>query len=74
MSKQKLQQKQKQTISFQQIQFFKMLEISQDELEQKIQKEIEENPGKKCYNIKGYFTNNNISYSLNKDIEKSRGF
>ena len=35
------------------------------------EKEIEENPGKKCYNIKGYFTNNNISYSLNKDIEKS---
>jgi len=44
MPKQRLQQNQKQTISFQQIQFFKMLEVSQDDLEQKIQKEVEENP------------------------------
>ena len=32
------------------------------------QKEIEENPGKKCYKINGYFTNNNINYSLNQDF------
>ena len=33
------------------------------------QLEIDENPGKKCYAINGYFTKNNINYSLNKDIE-----
>lgn len=44
MSKQRLQQNQQQKLSFQQIQFFKMLAMSQDELEKNIKKEIEENP------------------------------
>ena len=44
MSKQRLQQIQQQKLSFQQIQFFKLLAMSQDELEKNIKKEIEENP------------------------------
>ena len=30
--------------------------------------DIEKNPGKKCYKVNGYFTKNNINYSLNKDF------
>lgn len=33
-------------------------------------KEIENNPGKLCYNILGYFTSNCIRFELNKDLYK----
>lgn len=33
-------------------------------------KEIENNPGKLCYNISGYFTSNCIKFELNKDLYK----
>ena len=65
MSKQILQQSQKQTISFQQIQFFKMLEISQDDLEQKIQKEVEENPA-----LEEIIEDNNQKYFYKKTNNK----
>ena len=70
MSKQILQQSQKQTISFQQIQFFKMLEMSQDDLEGKIQKEVEENPA-----LEEIIEDNNKKYFYkkfnNKEEEKT---
>ena len=35
------------------------------------QKEIDESPGKKVYNITGNFTKNNLTYALNKTFENS---
>ena len=70
MSKQRLQQNQQQKLSFQQIQFFKMLAMSQDELEKNIKKEIEENPAieeiideqsKNIFYHKTYNTDSNYS-------------
>ena len=44
MTKQRLQQNQQQKLSFQQIQFFKLLELPVNDLDKNIKKEIEENP------------------------------
>ena len=54
MSKQRLQQNQQQKLSFQQIQFFKLLELSINDLEESINKEITYNgfeTGKTIYTI-----------------------